>query len=132
MAFRKNITSVDTGLSTQSPTAVLINHYYTELQPRPRLALLDHFNVLNVTDSVTMVTASVVPFSSHCHGRPGYLSGTMSVAASNGFVEFRNLTGFCYPGGNMTLQFTAQLSGAGDSIYNLYAYLIAGDTHMSI
>ena len=127
LAFRKNVTSYDTGLSSQSPTAVFIRHYYTELQPRPRLALVDHFGVVNITDSVTIVTASVVPMSSHCQGRPGYLSDTMTVTAYNGFVEFRNLTGFCYPGGNMTIQFTAQLSGMGDSMYNLNAYLIAGE-----
>ena len=131
VAFRKNITSIDTGKSSQSPTAILINHYYAELQPRPRLALVDHFGAVNITDSMTMVTASVVPFSSHCQGRPGYLSDTMTVIASNGFVEFRNLTGFCFPGGNMTIQFTAQLSGMGDSVYNLNAYLIAGQNLLS-
>ena len=119
-------------MSSLSPTAILIKHYYSELQPRPRLALLDHFGVVNVTDSVTVVTASVVPFTSHCQGRPGYLSDTMTVIASNGYVAFRNLTGFCYPGGNMTIQFTAQLSGMGDSVYNLNAYLIAGEKIPSI
>ncbi len=49
----------------------------------------------------------------HCGGssRPGYLSGTTSVTAAGGVATFDTLSAYCYPGGNMTVQFEVLLSG---------------------
>ena len=58
------------------------------------------------------MVATVLP-GHHCGGSShlGYLSGVTTVVAVAGVATFDTLSAYCYPGGNMTVQFTALLSG---------------------
>ena len=47
----------------------------------------------------------------------GYLSGTMTVVAIAGVVTFDAVSAYCWPLGNMTVQFQAQPSGFDTSHY---------------
>ena len=54
----------------------------------------------------------------HCgvgNGHPGYLSGATTVVAKAGVVTFDAVSAYCWPLGNMTVQFLAQTSGLDSS-----------------
>ena len=58
------------------------------------------------------VTATVIKY--HCgtgQSHLGYLSGATTVTAMAGVVTFDAVSAYCWPLGNMTLQFQAQPSG---------------------
>ena len=64
------------------------------------------------------VTASVLNY--HCgvgQSHLGYLSGATTVVAKAGVVTFDAVSAYCWPLGNMTLQFQAQPSGFDTSHY---------------
>jgi hypothetical protein len=75
--------------------------------------LTDYYRVLNVTDASTTVTASVWTGNGapNCGGYAAYLSGKSNVTVTKGIATFDQLAAYCYPGSNVTVQFTAQLSG---------------------
>jgi hypothetical protein len=111
-------------LMTLGGSTVHVTAYGTPLQPRPSFALIDGYGN---TKTLTVLSASVVAsvFYSFCYSprNPegvGYLSGTLT--ATTGFlsnlVTFDNLYASCYPGGNMTVIFTASFYGF-DSIYDV-------------
>ena len=90
-----------------------VRQYNAVLRPYPTFHLWDYFGNVNTTDDVTTVTATVVP-PYHCGGsgtRIGYLSGVTTVTVQRGVATFRNLSAYCFPQGNITLQFQAQLNG---------------------
>ena len=47
----------------------------------------------------------------------GYLSGVTTVAAKAGVVTFDTVSAYCWPLGNMTLQFEAEPSGFDPNYY---------------
>ena len=64
------------------------------------------------------VTATVLNY--HCgigQSHLGYLSGVTTVAAKAGVVTFDAVSAYCWPLGDMTLQFQAQPSGFDPSHY---------------
>jgi len=92
---------------TLAPFAV--EHYYQALTPAVKLLVTDLYGQVNTSDSTTVVTVTVVP-GAHCSGG-GSISGVVFATAVRGVVTFANLTAFCFPGGNMTLQYTGTLNG---------------------
>ena len=84
----------------------LVEKYHSALLPHPAVQLLDYFSAKDITDSSTVVTASV--FKSDCPGRVGYLLGSTTATAYRGDVQFRDLAAICFPGGNMTLKYTGK------------------------
>ena len=75
--------------------------------PYPKMHLLDYFSVKDITDSTTIVTASVASHS--CSGKQGYLSGITTEVAVKGDIQFSRLSAYCFPGGTMTVKYTGKL-----------------------
>ena len=74
--------------------------------------LTDYYGTVNTTDFTTSVAATVLPgYSCGGGGHIGYLSGTTTVVATAGKVSFDTLSAYCFPGGNMTVQFQGTPSG---------------------
>jgi hypothetical protein len=93
--------------------------YGTVLRPSPSFTLVDGYGSTNTTDSASTVTVSVRP-PFYCGGgsRIGYLSGVTTTTVNGGFANFDALQAYCYPGGNITVVFTAALDGFNSS-YNV-------------
>jgi predicted outer membrane repeat protein len=95
-----------------SVTVMAVQQYNAFLQPSPSFRLTDYFGSVNTTDHTTTATASVLkPYYCGGNSHIGYLSGVTTETALAGVVTFRNISVFCYPGGNMTLLYQAQPSG---------------------
>ena len=107
--FAPNVSTQATTMSI-SVSTIYVTQYYANILPAPKITLTDLFGHLNVTDYSTAFTASVL--ASNCSGSFAYVSGTTTVVAKGGSATFANLTAFCFPGGSMTVQFTAQMSAA--------------------
>ena len=96
--------------SLLSSKTVALSNYGSFIRPSPSFQLVDSFGVVNSTDFTSSLIVTVTNYNCG-NGRIGYLSGVQNVQVSAGVVIFDSLSAFCYPGGNLTLQFTAQLSG---------------------
>jgi len=95
--------------------------YGTLLRPSPSFTLLDGYRNINSTDNSSTVTAyAQPPYSCGGSGRIGYLSGVTTTTVTAGVATFDSLQAYCYPGGNMTVVFTAALDGF-NSTYNVEA-----------
>jgi hypothetical protein len=63
-------------------------------------------------DYHSLVIATVLPVQYCGRGSHlGYLFGATTVTAVGGVATFDTLSAYCYPGGNMTVQFEVLLSG---------------------
>ena len=93
-----------------SSTTVTLSQYGSFIRLSPSFQLVDSFGVVNSTDFASSVIATVTSYNCG-NGRIGYLSGIQNVRVEAGVATFDSLSAFCFPGENMTLQFTAQLSG---------------------
>jgi predicted outer membrane repeat protein len=102
-----------TALNASTPQVIQLTTYGSTLSTPPVLALVDRFGQRNVSDSHSIVTASVVAARSYCPSGNPVLSGGTIAKAANGSVAFSGMQAACAPGGNMTVQFTAALSGLG-------------------
>jgi predicted outer membrane repeat protein len=80
--------------------------YHSVLIPQPTVRLLDYFSNKDITDSESLVTATVE--KSNCSGRQGYLLGDTTGVTSGGDAQFSNLAAICFPGGNMILKYTGK------------------------
>lgn len=111
--FSQNSAPLSPTLATQ-PIALRLDNsapfrvtaYNALLSPMMTVDLVDYYGVVNTTDFSSSVAATVLPgFSCGGGGHIGYLSGITTVVAKAGKVSFDTLSAFCYPGGNMTVQF---------------------------
>ena len=107
--------------SSLSSKTVTLSHYGSFIRPSPTFQLVDSFGVVNSTDFTSAVVATVTSYNCG-NDRVGYLSGVQNVRVKAGVATFDSLSAFCFPGGNMTLQFVTQLSGF-ESIYSLSSTL---------
>ena len=87
--------------------------------PYPTLSLYDYFGNKNVTDDASVIIVQVV--ESYCTPQTASIQGGTYAVFEKGMATFRQLRAFCWPGGNMTVMYTASLSGLG-SEYDLIAY----------
>ena len=117
--FSQNSASISPTLATQ-PIALRLDNsapfhvtaYNALLSPSMTVYLVDYYGVVNTTDFSSSVAATVLPgYSCGGGGHIGYLSGTTTVVANAGKVAFDTLSAYCYPGGNMTVQFQGTPSG---------------------
>ena len=77
------------------------------------------------------MVATVLPHQ-NCGGSAhlGYLAGVTTVTAVRGVATFDTLSAYCFPGGNMTVQFEALLSGLDLSYsVSLQRTLVFRDCH---
>ena len=76
----------------------------TRTPPTPNSAFPDYHS---------QVIATILPVRQYCGGAThlGYVAGVTAVTAVGGVATFDALSAYCYPGGNMTVQFEALLSG---------------------
>jgi hypothetical protein len=110
--------------SPDSPAIIHLAEFETVVKPHPSFTLLDAYGQTNVSDSTSVVTATVAVSNCFYAGSArhiGTVSGATTVAFENGRAVFHNLTVGCYPRGNLTLQFTAYPSGLSKSVYKLVA-----------
>ena len=107
--------------SLLSSKTVTLSQYGSSIRPSPSFQLLDSFGIVNSTDFASVAIATVTSYNCG-NGRIGYLSGVQSVQVVAGVATFDSLSAFCFPGGNMTVQFVAQLAGL-DLYYSLSATL---------
>jgi predicted outer membrane repeat protein len=131
VVYRNNSAIFGIKSSTQATKVQLVgdsisyvNDYNRALHPSPTVHLLDYFSAKDITDSTTIVTATIE--SHFCLGHAGYLSGVTTVKASKGDAHFANLTAFCFPGGNMTLKYTGKrehLNGSFALCYGILFFL---------
>ena len=112
-AWNISLTNRTTGASSYSSTAKVTDYVTSLLVPIPSFSLLDYYNVVNVTDSSTYVTASVWAENGppRCGENVGHLSGVSNITVTKGVATFDRLSAYCFPGSNMTVLFTAKLSG---------------------
>ena len=113
VVFSRNTAALSPTLATQ-PTALRLDSsapfkvtaYNALLSPSLTVYLVDYYGAVNTSDFSSSVAATVLPGYS-CGGGAyiGYLSGTTTVVANAGKVAFDTLSAYCYPGGNMTVQF---------------------------
>jgi hypothetical protein len=71
-----------------------------------------HPTISRTADYHSEVVATVLPVQ-YCGGAThlGYLFGVTTETAKGGVATFDKLSAYCYPGGNMTVQFEVLLSG---------------------
>ena len=128
LVFIENHASFGNTTATQStqlvPTSpVLQLDVFGVVVPHPQLQLIDFFGHLNNTDDTSSVIVRV--HESHCefNGLLNYASiqGATLAFFKKGIATFDALTTFCWPGGNVTMQYTASISGLS-SAYNLVAF----------
>ena len=108
--------------SSTRATVVVTQYGAAFLTPSPAVTLVD-FLGRGAGNGTTHVTASVAPHDTHCAGRVGYLSGATTVVVARGVATFDQINAYCYPGGNMTVQFTAQLARSTNTSFTLAATL---------
>ena len=96
--------------SLLSSKTVTLSQYGSSIRPNPSFQLVDSFGIVNSTDFASVVIATVTSYNCG-NGRIGYLSGVQNVQVVAGVATFDSLSAYCFPGGNMTVQFVAQLSG---------------------
>jgi hypothetical protein len=108
-----NTTAAPTARTASAANATVTDYVTSLLVPTPSFALTDYYRVLNITDASTTVTASVWTGNGapNCGGYTAYLSGKSNVTVTRGIATFDQLAAYCYPGSNVTVHFTAQLSG---------------------
>ena len=104
----------------QQYSTIIVTEYFQDIYPPPVMNILNFYGELDVLDFATAVTSSVD--ESNCKGYFAYLSGTTTVFANRGIASFTNMSAFCYPGGNMTIKFTAFPKGLG-SPYGVEGYV---------
>jgi predicted outer membrane repeat protein len=99
--------------STQAITLMFtdINVSYTgaynaEMLSHLNLSLFDYFNQTDITDYHTIVTVTVASYS--CMNKVGYLSGITTATVIGGATQLTQVSAFCFPGGNMTLDYTGE------------------------
>ena len=128
LEFNDNHAAFGNTTATQStqlvPTLPVLHlDVFGVVVPNPQVMLLDFFGQLNVTDDTSTVIVRV--HESHCefNGLLNYASiqGATLAFFKKGIATFDALTTFCWPGGNVTMQYTASISGLSNA-YNLVAY----------
>lgn len=82
--------------------------YNGPLQPPISLDLYDYYGQKAVSDTTTSTAVDVI--NSNCDEYIGILSSATNELADQGVVTFADLTARCVPNGNLTVQYTAQLS----------------------
>ena len=84
---------------------------YGTFAPKVEVIMEDWYNQVVLTDSSTLVTVSV-PTSevASCYGQQGFISGTSTVAFSNGTASFLYLEPLCAPNHTLGLVATSSLS----------------------
>jgi hypothetical protein len=101
------------------PEEINVQHYGSFLNPPTELALFDWYGELSPANSSAYVEVNIEDGSAEqCNGRPPFLSGADVSAGSVGWQEGVAVMGSlgvtCYPGSNITLQFTAYLADQVD------------------
>lgn len=91
-------------LGLAGANVTIVSRYNSELLPHPSISLLDYYLAQDLSDSSSTVTATMI--SSSCMNHPGYLSGASTTTSLGGMATFSTLTAFCFPGGNMTIQYS--------------------------
>ena len=117
-AFTSSVTSNGKNLiryATQSiaisPTNSFqkVNKYFSILEPYIVISVYDAFGRLNVSDSSSLVQASILDYN--CSGKLPYFSGWSSAYTSGGRAVFDKLSVYCMPLGFLRLLFTFYPSG---------------------
>jgi predicted outer membrane repeat protein len=111
-SWKKNTPVYGSQFSTQAVSlksgganVTAVSIYYANLPP-PSISLLDYYAAQDVSDSSSVVSVSVA--RSSCINGVGYLSGVSAMTAVNGNATFDRLAAFCFPGGNMTLEYNGK------------------------
>ena len=86
-----------------------VNTYFQYIEPFPAISIFDVFGRLNVSDSSSKVTVSILNYN--CSRKLAYLSGMTIIESFEGVATFDKLSVFCIPGGNVSLLFTLQPVG---------------------
>jgi hypothetical protein len=124
LAFADNTVLFGQEVATQAvelrvPESIIVDQYRVFLNPPTELTLLDWYGELSPASASAFVEVSIMEVSKlHCSGRPPFLSGADvsagGVAWQDGVAVFGLMGVTCYPGSNVTLQFTAHLADQVD------------------
>ena len=93
-----------------------MSSYGSFLAPASSFALTDYYGNLNRSDSDTVVTVSAVQPTYCGLNRIGYVSGLQLERVKKGVVTFDSMSVFCFPGGNMTVQFQALMGQVSSTL----------------
>jgi len=105
--------AAQTVLISSQEKIIKVSKYYAVLDPFPVISTFDFFGRLNVSDSASLVSVSIL--EDKCNGYLATISGSSypTTTVTKGIALFDQLSVTCFPGGNLTLGFSLTPAGMG-------------------
>lgn len=130
------VRSATQALQLHGPQQYTLTAYLQALTPPIVLTLTDYYNQpIPLTDSTSVVPSIHTTDEHLCEPGHPTISGNdiLGVIFDQGNATFGKMQAFCYPGGSVTLYFTAQLGDQIDSIPTSVSqsYYLKTSTHVS-